>query len=91
MKDGFTYKMDFSRTDEIINTLTEENIIPAVSVAVGIDGKIVYERAAGTILESGHEITKDSRFDIASLTKIFTGICFMQMLEEGCFSLESFR
>lgn len=88
MKDGFTYKMNFSRTDEIINVLTEENIIPAVSVAVGLGGKIVYERAAGTILESGHVVTEDSRFDIASLTKIFTGICFMQMLEEGRFSLD---
>ena len=80
--------MDFSKIDEIINALTEENIIPAVAVAVGIDDKIVYENAAGNIIESGHKVRGDSRFDIASLTKIFTGICFMQLLEEGYFSLD---
>lgn len=80
--------MGFQKVDEIIGLLTGEKIIPAVSVAVGIRGEIVYEKAAGEIIESNYRVTEDSPFDIASLTKIFTGICFMQLLEEGSFSLD---
>ena len=80
--------MSFLKADEIIRSLTEKKIIPAVSVAVGIRGEIVYERATGEIIESDYKVREDSRFDIASLTKIFTGICFMQLLEEGAFSLD---
>ena len=88
MKGTVSEHMNFQKIDEIIESLTEGKIIPAVSVAVGIEGEIVYERAAGEIIESGYQVREDSRFDIASLTKIFTGICFMQLLEEGCFSLD---
>ena len=80
--------MSFLKADEIIRSLTEENIIPSISVAVGMRGEIIYKKAAGRIVESGYNVRENSPFDIASLTKLFTGICFMQLLEESSFSLD---
>lgn len=80
--------MKLYRVESIIDYLTENRIIPAVSMAIGIDGEIIFQKASGYIVESSNDVETDSQFDIASMTKIYTGICFMQMVEEGFFSLD---
>ena len=80
--------MGFSEVEDIVDHLTMEKIIPAISIAIGIDGEIVFQKSSGIISESNIKITHETQFDVASLTKIFSGICFMQMIQEGTFELD---
>ena len=77
----------YDELDKLMEELTEKKIIPAVSVAIGHKGNIVYSNSKGNIYESGNRITNESRFDIASMTKIFTGICFMKLVEKKAIGL----
>lgn len=79
--------MDFAKLSNILDELTDSKTIPAISVAVGRSGVIEYSQAFGKVYETGKPVTTDSKFDIASLTKIFTGICFMRLAEEGIIGL----
>ncbi len=79
--------MDFTKLHNILDDLTQRQTIPAISVAVGRGGVIEYAEAYGKVYETGKPITTDTRFDIASLTKIFSGICFMKLVEHGIVKL----
>ncbi|MCD7837720.1 MAG: beta-lactamase family protein [Clostridiales bacterium] len=79
--------MEYEKLDELLQYLTESRIIPAISVAVGKQGEIVFSRAYGSVFETGTAITCETRFDIASMTKILTGICFMRLVEQGYIGL----
>lgn len=72
-----------SRLTEFLEKITNRRIIPAISLAVGKSGKIVFSGSFGHVYETGERVTNKSRFDIASMTKIFSGICFMQQVEQG--------
>ncbi len=62
---------------------------PAVSVAIVEDGRIVYTRAAG--LENVAEkrpATTATRFRVGSITKTFTAVAVMQLVERGAMRLD---
>lgn len=80
--------MAFEKLESLIADIISQRSIPAISIAVGKNGNIVYQKAFGTIYETGEVIDTTTQFDIASLTKIYTGCCFMKLLEEGFFSLD---
>lgn len=62
---------------------------PGISLAVMIDGEVVYERSAGMAdLSHGVPISSDTRFNIASITKQFTAFAIMLLAEEGKVSLD---
>ena len=66
-----------------IRYFTEEtHIMPCLSVACGDAGRFVCERG-GTQDENGTPLTERSLFDLASLTKLFTGLAVMRLHEEG--------
>lgn len=66
-----------------IRYFTEEtHIMPCLSVACGDAGRFVCHRG-GTLDESGTPLTDRSLFDLASLTKLFTGLTVMRLHEEG--------
>ena len=79
--------MCFAELSDILRELTASRTIPAIAVAVGRRGVIEYCQAFGQVYETGKNAAADSRFDIASLTKIITGICFMRLVEEGTIGL----
>ncbi|XUU60156.1 serine hydrolase [Erythrobacter sp. HA6-11] len=62
---------------------------PGISLAVMIDGEVVYERSAG-MADLSHKvpISSDTRFNIASVTKQFTAFAIMLLAEEGQLSLD---
>lgn len=70
-----------------LEKMTDDRIIPAISIAVGKMGEICYSKAFGKVYETNCLIDSKTRFDIASLTKILTGICFMKLVEEHRVSL----
>lgn len=78
--------MDIKGLDSLLDEMSYK--IPALSMAVLKDNEIIYKAYRGRITENSHIIDENSRFDIASITKVFSGIAFMKMVEEGLFSLD---
>jgi CubicO group peptidase (beta-lactamase class C family) len=62
---------------------------PSVSVAVVENGRIVYAKAFGLAdVATGTAATAATRYRIASITKMFTAVCVMQLVEQGRLSLD---
>ena len=62
---------------------------PGISVAISVDGELVYERWAGQAdLEHSVPITAETRFPIASTSKQFTAFAILNLAEEGKLSLD---
>ena len=50
-------------------------------MSIGYMSEIIYSESFGEIAERNKKICNKTRFDLASMTKILTGICF-NILEE---------
>lgn len=62
----------------------QEHNVPGMSILVRKDGKLVYKRSKGLANKfTGAEITDDTGFRIASVTKPFTALAIMQLVERG--------
>lgn len=83
------------RLDEAALTASIDAILnrhPAVGLAVGIvrDGSLDFFHGHGVAdIASGTPITQDTVFRIGSLTKTFTAIAVMQLLEQGLLDLDA--
>ncbi len=78
------------KIDAAIDQSLEGKEIPGVVVMVGRDSRIAYARAAGfrALAPVPEAMTRDTLFDMASLTKpIATATSVMVLLEEGRFRL----
>ncbi|MER7860368.1 serine hydrolase [Amycolatopsis japonica] len=68
--------------------LLDRHRVPGAAIAVLADGEIV-EHAAGVLNTStGVESTKDSVFQIGSITKVWTITLIMQLVDEGLVDLD---
>ena len=75
--------------DEYVRVQMEKNHIPAVSVAVVRDGTVSKLRSYGVSnLEWDAAASSDTRYQIASATKPFTGLLLLQLVEQGRLALE---
>lgn len=75
--------------DLIVGRQMELNHIPGVAVAVVERGRIVKIAAYGAAnLEWNAPVGLDTRFQLASATKMFTGILLMRLVEQGKLSLD---
>ncbi len=62
--------------------------IPGLAASVQKDGEIVYHKYFGySDLESKTKLDSTALFPIASLTKVFSGVLIMKLVEEGKISL----
>ena len=62
---------------------------PGCSAAVGIEGDVVWTGVRGLAnLETGAEITRDTAFDIASVSKQFTATAILLLADDGKLSLD---
>lgn len=62
---------------------------PGCSAAVALDGEIVWAVARGLAdRETGAPLTIQTRFDLASVSKQFTGIAILQLVDGGALALE---
>jgi CubicO group peptidase (beta-lactamase class C family) len=82
----------FAQTDAVDSYLMrqmQKNHIPAISVAIVRNGKIIKLKSYGVAnIELDVAATPDSAFQVASTTKPFTGVLLMRLVEHGKLSLD---
>lgn len=78
-----------SKLDTYLTTLSENDKV-MTAVYVSQHGKTLYEFYAGKAsIEANVAISANTRFRIGSITKIFTSVLIMQLIEEGKLSLST--
>lgn len=71
-----------------LETLRKEHRIPGLAAAVVRDGKLAWSKGYGlAYLDDEVPVTPDTPFWIASVTKTFVGLLFLQLEAEGRLSL----
>ena len=76
--------------DRAIDEAIAQGKLPGAVVAIGHQGKIVYQKAYGSrsLVPEAEPMTLDTIFDLASLTKVVaTTTALMQLFEQGRFRL----
>jgi CubicO group peptidase (beta-lactamase class C family) len=75
--------------DRLMTSFIEENKVPGASLAVTRHGKLVYARGFGySDVEKQEGVKPDALFRIASVSKPFTAVAIMQLVEKGKLSLD---
>ena len=91
---GYAQTLDKAKLDQFFDRLAEKNKAMG-SLTIAKDGKVLYTRAIGYSQINGTEkkpLTAANRFRIASITKTFTAVMILQLVEEGKLKLtEQFR
>lgn len=73
-----------------MHDLKEYFHIPGLAISVSKNGEEIYSDFKGFAdLENKIELDSDHLFPIASLTKVFTGVVMMKLVEEGKLDLDS--
>ena len=79
-----------SQFDAVLLSSIETGRIPGVIAIAATSDEIIYEGAAGfRDVESNAEMTVDTIFRIASMTKAITSVAVMQLVEQGKIDLDS--
>lgn len=77
------------KLDDIIKERMEQQHIPALSVAIVKDGKVETARGYGLAnIELNVAATKDTVYEIGSITKQFTATLAMMLVEDGKLKLD---
>ncbi|BDX07342.1 D-Ala-D-Ala carboxypeptidase [Planctobacterium marinum] len=80
--------IDKSGLDAYLNALNDNNKM-MTAVYVSKNGHLVYQHYAGhAFTEDGQVINHDTRFRIGSITKTYTAVLIMQLVEQGELSLQ---
>jgi len=81
--------LDFSRLEDFIFEKMSKTHLPGLSIAIVKDGKVIYSRGfCFRDLEYGLTATSSTLYGIGSVTKSFTALSVMQLVEEGRLSVE---
>lgn len=77
--------------DSLVHLEALNRGVPGLSVALVIDGKVILQQGYGFAdIESKREVTEDTPFNIASITKPFTAALVVQLASEGRLNLDAF-
>jgi len=80
---------EFSVAEKTIKSFMKKWSITGASIAVSMDGKLIYAKGFGyTDTVSHEEIQPYHKFRIASISKLVTAIAVMKLWEEGKLSLD---
>ncbi|MBS1996832.1 MAG: beta-lactamase family protein [Cyanobacteria bacterium SZAS LIN-2] len=70
-------------------TVAEQNV-PGYAIAILKGGRVVYQETLGLAdLESGRPVTGDTIFGLASVTKTFTGLALLHLVDQGKIKLDA--
>ncbi|WP_461534347.1 serine hydrolase domain-containing protein [Sinomicrobium sp.] len=77
------------KVDDLVYRYMSDQEVPGATLAVSLDGKLVYARAYGFAdNETGRRMTVDTRSRISSISKGITSIAIMKLMEEGKIDLD---
>src|SRR5204862_1857067 len=82
---GQAQTLDKAKLDQFFDRLAEKNKAMG-SLIIAKDGNVLYTRAIGYSQINGTEkkpLSTASRFRIGSITKMFTAVMILQLVEEG--------
>lgn len=81
--------MDWQGVEAYVFEKMRKTNLPGLSIAAVKDGEVVYARGFGfRDVESGAAMTPQTRVGIGSVTKSFTALAIMMLVEEGKISLD---
>jgi D-alanyl-D-alanine carboxypeptidase len=79
---------DIAIVDNKVTAWMSANAMPGASIAISKNGKLVYRKGYGIANETtGEKVTVDSRFRMASVSKTFTAVAILKLIQEGKLSL----
>lgn len=73
--------------DATLETIRSENDVPAMAVGIINEGNIFYENGFG-LTRSHQNVGPNTKFRVASITKLFTSQAVMQLVEQGQLNLD---
>jgi D-alanyl-D-alanine carboxypeptidase len=80
---------DLLAVDAKINSLMEKYQIVGATLAVSKNGKLVYNKGYGfSDKENKIKVTPENIFRIASVTKTYTGVAIMKLIQEGKINID---
>ena len=74
--------------DALVETRMAELNIPGVALALIEDGNIVHARGFGTVGDGSTEMTPETKFQIGSVSKSFTALAILHLVETGVLELD---
>ncbi|HEV3439779.1 MAG TPA: serine hydrolase domain-containing protein [Gemmata sp.] len=75
--------------DEGVITIMRRHGIPGAALAIAKDGKLVLAKGYGwSNLETGEHVKPDTLFGVASISKSFTAVAILKLVEEGKLKLD---
>ncbi len=81
-------KPDFSQMDGYIQDMMKDCRIPGFSVAVVSDEDVLYMKGYGSADDTGRTVTPQTPFLVGSVSKTFTALAVMQLVEAGKVKLD---
>lgn len=76
----------------IITDAVKQQVFPGAVVLIAHQGKIVHWEAYGTTRYGGEDsvaVTRDTIYDLASLTKVFTATAALRLVDQGLLDLDT--
>jgi CubicO group peptidase (beta-lactamase class C family) len=75
---------DLAAFDDTVNAFMTKYAVPAVSIAVTHDDKLIYLKSYGQVdREAGQAATNQDLYRLASVSKPITSVAIMRLLEQG--------
>jgi CubicO group peptidase (beta-lactamase class C family) len=74
--------------EEVFLGQIEEGLHTAAQMVVLKDGKVLFDRAAGTF-RGGQSVTQKTPFYVCSATKAFTAVCVHKLIEDGKIDMDA--
>ena len=79
---------DIASVDQMVNLILSKYSIPGASLVVGRQGKLVYQKGYGYAdKDAGVEVTPQSVFRLASVSKPYTAAGILKLVDEGFIAL----
>src|SRR3989441_4857770 len=80
---------DIARIDAYVSEQMQANHIPGVALGLVHNDQIVHLRGFGSADQSGRAVTPQTPFTLASVSKSFTALAVMQLVEAGKVKLDT--